>query len=98
MYVELHPEADQEFSEHALFYEHREAGLGGRFIAEIEAGIATLVLQPRVGQQLEDDFRYFALDEFPFSLIYRVEPEKILIVAVAHQSRRPGYWRERTNG
>ncbi len=95
MYVEFHPDADQEFTEHALFYEHREPGLGVRFIDEIEAGIALLMLQPWIGQQFEDEFRHFVLDEFPFSLLYRIEPEKIWIVAVAHQSRRPGYWHER---
>jgi plasmid stabilization system protein ParE len=95
MYAEFHPEADQELSEHALFYERREPGLGERFIDEIDAGIAILVLQPRIGQQFEEEFRYFVLDEFPFSLVYRIEPEKIWIVAVAHQSRRPGYWHER---
>ncbi|MBI1733411.1 MAG: type II toxin-antitoxin system RelE/ParE family toxin [Gammaproteobacteria bacterium] len=95
MYAELHPDADREFIEHALFYERREPGLGHRFIDEIERGIALLVSQPQIGPELDEELRYFVLDDFPFSLIYRIEPERIWIVAVAHQSRRPGYWRER---
>ncbi|MEX0827497.1 MAG: type II toxin-antitoxin system RelE/ParE family toxin [Haliea sp.] len=95
MYAEFHPEADQELIKHAVFYEGREPGLGGRFIDEIETGIGILKLQPRIGQRFEGEFRYFVLDEFPYSLIYTIEPEKIWIVAVAHQHRRPGYWHKR---
>jgi len=95
MYAELHPHADREYIAHALFYERQEAGLGSRFVDEIERGIEILVSQPRIGPQFKEGFRYFVLDIFPFSLIYRIEPERIWIVAVAHQSRRPNYWRER---
>lgn len=95
MYAELHPDADREFTAHALFYERREPGLGRRFIDEIERGIEILVSQPQIGPQLDEEFRCFVLDTFPFSLIYRIEPEQIWVVAVAHQSRRPDYWRER---
>jgi len=95
MYADLHPNADREFTEHALFYERREPGLGRRFIDEIERGIEILLSQPQIGPQLDEELRYFVLDDFPFSLIYRMERERIWIVAVAHQSRHPGYWRER---
>ena len=95
MYAEIHPDADREFAAHALFYERREPGLGRRFIDEIAGGINVLVSQPAIGTQLDDELRCFVLNDFPFSLIYRFEPEKIWIIAVAHQSRRPGYWRER---
>ena len=95
MYAELHPDADSEFSESALFYERRTAGLGGRFIQEIELGINLVVSQPLIGGQLVDKFWCFVLDSFPFSLIYSVERDRIWIVAVSHHHRRPGYWRER---
>jgi toxin ParE1/3/4 len=97
MYAEFHPKADREFTVHALFYERSEPGLGNRFIDEIECGIDILISQPQIGRLLDEELRRFVLDDFPFSLIYRIESERIWIVAVAHQSRRPGYWRERIN-
>jgi plasmid stabilization system protein ParE len=97
MYVEFHPDADQEFTEQALFYEGKVPGLGHRFIDEIESGLELLVSQPLIGEHLDEEFRCFIPDDFPFLLIYRIEPERIWIVAVAHQSRLPGYWRERIN-
>jgi len=96
MYTELHPDAAIELTEHALYYETREPGLGYRFINEVELGIKLLISQPRIGLALDNAFRCLVLDDFPFSLIYRIEPEIIWILAVAHHSRRPGYWRERT--
>lgn len=95
MYTELHPDAEIELTEHALYYESMEPGLGYRFINEIEYGIKLLMLQPRIGREIDNEFRCFVFNDFPFLLIYRIEPEKIWILAVAHQSRRPGYWRER---
>ena len=95
MHVEFHPDADHEFSEHAVFYEAKEPGLGGRFINEVEAGISALTFYPMIGQAYGGELRQFFLDDFPFSLVYRIEQDRIWIVAVAHQSRRPRYWRKR---
>lgn len=91
MHAEFHPDADSEFSEHAIFYEAKEPGLGGRFITEIEAGLAALTLYPMLGQAFDGELRQFILDDFPLSLIYRIEQDRIWIVAVAHQSRQPRY-------
>jgi hypothetical protein len=33
--------------------------------------------------------------KFPYGLLYRVEPERIYVIAVMHLHRRPGYWRSR---
>jgi toxin ParE1/3/4 len=95
MYAELHPDASAEFAEYAVIYEIEVAGLGRRFIEEIERGIEILLSQPQIGRQLDDELRCFVLGDFPFSLIYQLETDRIWIVAVSHHSRRPGYWRER---
>jgi toxin ParE1/3/4 len=47
------------------------------------------------GSLAEHNTRRVLLKKFPFSVIYRPEPDGIVIFAVAHQSRRPGYWRGR---
>lgn len=54
--------------------------------------------RPGLGQSVGSGFRRAVLRRFPFSLIYSEEPTEIVIIAVAHQKRRPGYWRGRRDG
>jgi hypothetical protein len=39
--------------------------------------------------------RKFVLRRFPFTVADRIDPERVLVVAIAHQKRRPGYWARR---
>jgi len=50
---------------------------------------------PSTWPTYDHDTRRFLLRRFPYSVIYRVEPSRIVIVAIAHGRRRPGYWKER---
>ncbi len=95
MGIEFHPEAEEEFIEAAQYYEARVSGLGSRFIDELEALVALLTERPAIGEQIDGKFRRTVFQKFPFSLIYAVEGARIWIVAVAHQRRLPGYWRDR---
>ncbi len=81
--------------EAAIFYEGQAHGLGTEFLDDVQCAIDRLRDNPRLGQIVVNELRCGLLSRFPFSLIYAVEPEAILIVAVAHQRRRPYYWRER---
>ncbi len=82
-------------TETALFYEGQAHGLGAEFLDDVQRTINRLRNNPKLGQKVVDDLRCGLLSRFPFSLIYGIEPEDLLIVAVAHQRRRPFYWRER---
>ncbi len=95
MRAELHPEAEDEFIEASLFYDLQLLGLGEGFICEVERVTKLLVEKPEIGARIDETFRRMLLNRFPYSLIYSLEPERIWIVAVAHQRRRPGYWRSR---
>jgi toxin ParE1/3/4 len=44
---------------------------------------------------LSGQTRKFLLRQFPYTLVYRVQGEVITVIAVAHQSRQPGYWAKR---
>jgi hypothetical protein len=50
-----------------------------------------------LGREVDRDLRRMLLHRFPFSLVYSVEVDAILIVAVAHYGRRPGYWQSRVD-
>lgn len=95
MRVDFHPEAEVEFIEEAVFYEDQVPSLGSAFIAEVELAVAILEEYPELGAEFDSPFRYLPMRRFPHSLIYAVESHCIWIVAVAHQRRRPGYWRDR---
>ena len=87
--------ADEEMTEAAIFYEGRANGLGTEFLDDLQRAVDKILNNPESGQLILENFRRSILSRFPFSLIYTIEPESILIIAVAHQRRRPYYWKER---
>lgn len=91
----LLPPAEEEMIDAALFYEARSEGLGFEFLDGVQRVIDLVRERPKLGQSVSGGFRRAVLRRFPFSLIYSEEPTEIVIVAVAHQKRRPSYWRER---
>ena len=95
MKYEFHPEAEQELYEAASRYEAEVSELGVRFADEVERVIQLLLEHPELGSRLDDDLRHFVLRKFPFSVVYAVVSDIVSIVAVAHGSREPGYWRWR---
>lgn len=84
MNVEFHPNAQAEFEEYVRFYESKAAGLGSRFIDEVERASSLLSSHPEIGRVIENEYRHFVLAEFPHSFIYSIAPESIWIIAVAH--------------
>ena len=85
-------------TEASVFYEAASPNLGVDFLDDVQRVIDLLGDHPLLGQPVGGDLRRALLHRFPFSLVYAVEPNAILIVAVAHQSRRPEYWKDRTDG
>jgi plasmid stabilization system protein ParE len=98
MTYDFHPEARFEYREAALFYDTRRSGLGAAFTVEVEAAIGRILEGPERCREIEQDVRRCLTHTFPFGILYTVEKKSILIVAVMHLSRRPGYWRERLSG
>ena len=75
--------ADEEMTEASVFYEAATFGLGADFLAEIQQVINALREHPQLGQSIGTGLRRAVLHRFPFSLIYTIEVDAILIVAVA---------------
>ncbi len=95
MKYEFHPEAELELYEAALRYESEITGLGIRFGNEVEQVISLLLEHPEMGARVDEDLRHFVLRKFPFSVVYATMGELVYIVAIAHGSREPEYWRLR---
>ena len=89
--------AEEEMSEAAIFYNTKSPGLGRDFLADVQQAIDRLRVYPEAGVEVADGLRSTLLRQFPFTLIYSLESDGLLIVSVAHQRRRSGYWRSRTD-
>jgi len=89
------PEAEQELLESAVYYQSKASGLGVDYLSEVERAVKSIAESPNVWPILEGVLRRRLIRRFPFGILYRIEPNEIVIVAVAHLRRRPGYWRER---
>jgi len=95
MPVRFHPEALAEADEAAGYYEARKAGLGQDFRKAISEAIRRIDQAPERWPPLTERTRRFRLRRFPYAVIYAILPDRISVVAVAHDKRRPGYWKGR---
>lgn len=93
--VVFHPEAEAEFLAGAEFYEAQRHGLGVEFIAEVRRAARIPRKHPELEHRFSRRLQRLLVQRFPYGLLYRIEAGYIFIVAVAHLSRRPGYWRRR---
>lgn len=93
MKISLTPQADRELTEGALFYS-REAGaeLGHAFISEFERSVQLLQEHPRLGAKWRGTTRRLPLRRFPYRIVYEARSTEVRVLALAHQSRRPGFW------
>ncbi|MBI3919784.1 MAG: type II toxin-antitoxin system RelE/ParE family toxin [Armatimonadetes bacterium] len=93
--VRYHPEARAELIESALFYDDRQPGVGGRFLKAVEECEQRARVHPASGTPSEPETRQRRVAKFPFALVYREYSDHLFVVAVAHLSRKPGYWENR---
>lgn len=93
--IGFHPEADAEITEAAQYYEVRQPGLGSALVAEVERALDQILANPEVAQRIGTRVRRKPLWRFPYNLLYTVYPDRIRVVACAHQKRRPFYWQKR---
>ncbi|NUM53632.1 MAG: type II toxin-antitoxin system RelE/ParE family toxin [Candidatus Hydrogenedentes bacterium] len=92
----LHPEAREDLRDAASFCMDRAgAAFSQRFLSEFEHAVDLLLRHPYLGSAWRYGKRRLHMRRFPYSIIYTVAGEQIQIFAVAHHSRRPGYWRKR---
>ena len=91
----FHPEAAAELEEASGFYESRMAGLGKSFAAEVQRTVTLIRQFPDTGLAVGPSCHRVMVPRFPYSIIYRRDPDSIVILAISHQRRRPGYWRRR---
>jgi toxin ParE1/3/4 len=88
MMLRYHEAAEEELLNEIGYLELQAQGLGRRFFAEIRRAEDRIVQFPQSAQEIRPGIRKAILRTFQ----YAIEPEEILVLAVAHHRRRPGYW------
>lgn len=91
----FHPDAEAELREATHFYDLRAGGLGDQFAAEVRRTIELVRRFPEVGTSVGRRARRVLVDRFPFAVVYLVSSDMVIVIAVAHLSRRPRYWSQR---
>ena len=95
MRYEFHPQALAEYEAAALYYAERDPAVAQRFVAAVEDALDRILESPTRWRVLDEDVRRCLARVFPYGVLYTIEPEFVLIVAVMHCSREPGYWKRR---
>ena len=95
MTPEFHPAAALELSAAVRSGEERTRGLGAELKAETQRITQILSEVPLIGEPVGKSYRRMPLRRFPFALIYRIDGDRLRIMAFAHRRKRPGYWGKR---
>jgi plasmid stabilization system protein ParE len=98
--IEFHPEASDEFASSRAWYHARSARAAERFEAEVERVLSVIRATPEFYPEYDATTRFAVLRRYPYTVVYEVQQARIYVIAVAHTSREPGYWtdRSRTTG
>jgi len=84
--------ARQELEDAVRYYELEYSGLGQRFKEEVRKAALRVADFPHAWSIERGEVRKCLLHKFPYKLMYSVEEDHILVLAVAHQHRKPDYW------
>ncbi len=92
---EFHPEAEEEFVAAIDWYEERTVGLGMDFASEVYSAIQRAVALPDAWTTVDVGIRRVLVNRFPYGVLYAQASNGLLILAVMHLLREPGYWKPR---
>ena len=86
------PDAEAELLHETAYYSAARRGFGVKFKDAVRAATDRAVRTPQAGAPGLGDTRKFRVKGFPFNVYYRANAEEVLVVAIAPDSKSPGYW------
>jgi plasmid stabilization system protein ParE len=93
--VRFHPQAEEEYLRSLVWYRDRSQVAAVNFESAFAQAISKIGDAPQRWPIYFDSFRKYILRQFPFGIIYQDFPSQVMVFAVAHGHRRPGYWMTR---
>ncbi|MBI4412563.1 MAG: type II toxin-antitoxin system RelE/ParE family toxin [Deltaproteobacteria bacterium] len=88
--------AEREVNDAVAWYNEQSDNLGREFLDELDRAVRRVVSFPISCPELTPGLRRCLLARFPYGIIYGVEDDTVVVVAVAHLHRKPNYWSDRT--
>lgn len=100
MIVELHEDAAADLEAAIDWYDSEGPGTGRQLEDEVDAAMDRIAEFPLAWPPWRSDprFRFIRVLRFPYHLPYYVDGERAIVMAVAHDKRRRGYWEDRVPG
>lgn len=95
MEIRLLEIAETELDEAVIFYNSEQPGLGSDFIVEFVNSLDRIKAYPKAWNPFTQNTRRCQLRRFPYGIAYQILETEILVVAISHLHREPGYWQER---
>lgn len=89
------PVAQLELDETFAYLEDEKTGLGYRFTADVDEALRRIQVHPLAWHPLGRNLRRCHLKHFRYGVIYRIRGGQAEVIAIAHDNRRLGYWRDR---
>jgi plasmid stabilization system protein ParE len=93
--ISFAPAAEAELADAVAFYDQQRAGVGSNLTESIEAACEFIAEHPLAGEPYYHRTRRKRLLAYDYYVIYEIRRDVIRVVAIAHESRRPNYWRDR---
>ncbi len=94
--VRFHRLAAREFRFARMWYGQRDNSVARRFRDAVDSATKRIAAEAESHPVLADDIRWVRVRRFPYMLVFvRESPDSLLVLAVAHAKRRPGYWKRR---
>ncbi len=91
----FHEEAEKDLLSIVEYYEECQIGLGLRFSKELYVTIDRICKYPLAWKMIDLKTRRCLMSRFPFGVLYRIVDNRIIIMAIMHLHRKPGYWKNR---
>ena len=104
MKLVLHADVEGELDQAAAWYDDHRVGLGDRLLAEMRDALAAIAEAPNAWPSWPDTpalvppIRRLVVPRFPYAIGYQVYADQVVVLAIAHSSRRPSYWLDRVAG
>jgi hypothetical protein len=76
-------------------YDEAKPDLGDEFLSDVERSMKLIINGPHRWPPVGPRHHRVILHRFPYSIIYRFNETEVIVVAIAHNRRRPGYWAAR---
>lgn len=93
----VRPEAENDLKEAFFWYEDERSGLGYDFLLQVDAGLRFIERNPEIYPPEYKGTKKHLVKRFPYKMIYLVEKERIIVLAVIHGKRSPNVIRKRIN-